>query len=44
MMIVLITMKTINDFHSEIAKCIEWLLNDNYVTGQIIGINGGWLI
>ncbi len=28
----------------EIAKCIEWLLNDNYVTGQIIGINGGWLI
>ena len=23
----------------EIVKCIEWLLNDNYVTGQIIGIN-----
>lgn len=28
----------------DIAKCIEWLLEDNYVTGQVIGINGGWLI
>lgn len=28
----------------DIAKCVEWLINDEYVTGQIIGINGGWLI
>ena len=29
---------------SDIAKCIEWLIEDNYTTGQIIGINGGWAI
>ncbi|MGN1327210.1 MAG: elongation factor P 5-aminopentanone reductase [Clostridia bacterium] len=28
----------------DIAKCVEWLIEDEYVTGQIIGINGGWLI
>ena len=28
----------------DIAKCVAWLLEDNYVTGQIISINGGWLI
>lgn len=28
----------------DIAKCVEWLINDEYVTGQIIGINGGWVI
>lgn len=28
----------------DIAKCIEWLIEDEYVTGQVIGINGGWLI
>ena len=28
----------------EIAKCVEWLINDNYATGQIISVNGGWLI
>lgn len=28
----------------EIAKCIEWLLEDTYTTGQVIGINGGWNI
>ena len=26
----------------DIAKCVEWLINDNYTTGQIISINGGW--
>ena len=26
----------------EIAKCIKWLIEDNYTTGQIISINGGW--
>lgn len=28
----------------EITKCIEWLIKDNYTTGQIISINGGWNI
>ena len=28
----------------EITKCIEWLLEDNYTTGQVISINGGWVI
>ena len=27
-----------------IAKCAKWLIEDNYTTGQIIGINGGWNI
>lgn len=26
----------------DIAKCIEWLIQDEYTTGQIIEINGGW--
>ena len=28
----------------DIAKCINWLIEDNYTTGQIISINGGWAI
>ncbi len=28
----------------DVAKCIEWLIEDNYTTGQIISINGGWII
>ena len=28
----------------DVAKCIEWLINDGYTTGQIISINGGWVI
>ena len=28
----------------DIAKCINWLINDTYTTGQIISINGGWII
>lgn len=28
----------------DISKCIEWLIEDEYVTGQVISINGGWLI
>lgn len=28
----------------EITKCIKWLLEDTYTTGQIISINGGWNI
>ena len=28
----------------DIAKCVKWLLEDEYMTGQVININGGWLI
>ena len=28
----------------EVTKCIEWLIKDNYTTGQVISINGGWNI
>ena len=27
-----------------IAKCVGWIVDDNYTTGQIIQINGGWNI
>ena len=29
---------------TDIAKCVKWLIEDNYTTGQIISINGGWSI
>lgn len=25
-----------------IAKCVKWLIEDNYTTGEVISINGGW--
>lgn len=25
-----------------IAKCVSWLLEDDYTTGEVISINGGW--
>ena len=28
----------------DIAKCIKWIIEDNFTTGQIISINGGWII
>lgn len=28
----------------DVAKCVEWLIDDDYTTGQIISINGGWVI
>ena len=28
----------------DIAKCVKWLLEDEYTTGQVISINGGWII
>lgn len=28
----------------DVFRCVEWLINDTYVTGQVISINGGWLI
>lgn len=27
-----------------ITKCVKWLIEDDYTTGQIISINGGWVI
>ena len=26
----------------DIAKCVQWLVDDNYTTGEVISINGGW--
>ena len=26
----------------DIERCVEWLIDDEYTTGQIISINGGW--
>lgn len=28
----------------DIARCVEWLIHDEYTTGQIVSINGGWEI
>lgn len=28
----------------DISKCVEWLIEDEYTTGQIISVNGGWVI
>lgn len=28
----------------DIAKCVKWLIEDEYTTGQIISPNGGWII
>ena len=28
----------------DIAKCVNWLVDDSYTTGQVIQINGGWNI
>ena len=28
----------------DISKCVKWLIDDEYTTGQIISINGGWNI
>lgn len=28
----------------DIAKCVKWLIEDDFTTGQIISINGGWII
>lgn len=26
----------------DIERCVEWLIEDEYTTGQVISINGGW--
>lgn len=28
----------------DISRCIKWLIEDEFTTGQIISINGGWVI
>ena len=28
----------------DVAKCVIWLIEDNYTTGQVISPNGGWVI
>ena len=28
----------------DIARCVNWLIEDKYTTGQIISPNGGWVI
>lgn len=28
----------------DIAKCVNWLIEDEFTTGQIISINGGWIV
>ena len=28
----------------DISKCVDWLIEDEYTTGQVISINGGWVI
>lgn len=28
----------------DIAKCVNWLVEDEFTTGQVISINGGWSI
>ena len=29
---------------SDVYKCVKWLIEDSYTTGQIISPNGGWVI
>lgn len=29
---------------TDISKCVKWLVEDEYTTGQVIAINGGWYI
>ncbi|MBR2240642.1 MAG: 3-oxoacyl-ACP reductase FabG [Clostridia bacterium] len=31
-------------YPQSITKCVKWLIEDDYTTGQIISINGGWII
>ncbi len=29
-------------YPQSITNCVKWLIKDDYTTGQIIGVNGGW--
>lgn len=31
-------------YPQSIANCVKWLIEDDYTTGQIISVNGGWFI
>ena len=28
----------------DVERCVEWLIEDKYTTGQVISLNGGWII
>ena len=28
----------------DVAKCAKWLVEEEYITGQIIQLDGGWFI
>ena len=28
----------------EVASCVKWLIENEYTTGQVISVNGGWVI
>lgn len=28
----------------DVSRTVEWILEDEYITGQVISVNGGWLI
>jgi 3-oxoacyl-[acyl-carrier protein] reductase len=28
----------------DVARCVKWLVEDEFTTGQVISINGGWII
>ena len=28
----------------DISRCVDWLIKDEYTTGQVISVNGGWII
>lgn len=38
-----IPLEKIGNTH-DIARCVKWLVEDEYTSGQIISINGGWVI
>lgn len=38
-----IPLERIGNPHS-ISNCVKWLMEDDYTTGQVISINGGWYI
>lgn len=28
----------------DVSRCVQWLIEDEYTTGQVISMNGGWVI
>ena len=31
-------------YPQSITRCVKWLIEDDYTTGQIISVNGGWFV